>query len=391
MRALRTCSAALALVAGALTARSEPDLRTARAIGPLTVCLDDARRGVAYYFPGDILLAVGDQGRPDLHLLQMRYTGTSVAGDRGVILHHSVFSFRVRLAQPTAEALQAARRALGITDLQPLPITRMETGLVYAPIGDADEQAKPTALPPGHFEADSEDGLSTSTSYWRERVYTLSPDDLNSQVLWDTLQKGQTIVSVGYAFFTSGVGSEKPLTELTGSPELVAEMRRRLDAASPGGRREAPDHLVRAGALAIEIDAQKWPDLLSKVDLNESLPPEYAVLEVRCYDFNNALRPDLAAKQVEIEAEAIDGESTTISATFDAAQPDLCVRNLRFQVAVRLDRPYRFRITDVTSDGTTDVGPWTERESWSQLLDVTSAAQPAPAEAAEDAAKGATQ
>jgi hypothetical protein len=391
VRALRTCSVALALVAGALTARSEPDLRAARVIGPLTVCLDDARRGVAYFFPGDIILAVGDQGRPDLHLLQMRYIGTSVAGDRGAIIHRSVLSFRVRLAQPTAESLQAARKALGVTDLRALPITRMETGLVYAPIGGADQTEKATALPSGHFEADSDAGLSNSTSYWRERIYTLSPDDVASQIFWDTLQKGQLVMSLGYAFFASGVGSEKPLTELTGSPELVAEMRRQLDTGAAGDSSKAADHLVRAGALPIEIDAQKWPDLLSKVDLNDSLPPEYAVLEVRCYDFNNALRPDLAAKQVEIEAEAIGGESTQISAIFDAGQPDLCVRNLRFQVAVRLDRPYRFRVTDVKWDGTTDVGPWTQRESWSQLLDVTSPAAPATGDAAEGAAKGATQ
>ena len=38
--------------------------------------------------------------------------------------------------------------------------------------------------------------------------------------------------------------------------------------------------MVCAGAFAVTVDAQKWPELFSRVDINERTPPGYAALDV---------------------------------------------------------------------------------------------------------------
>ena len=68
----------------------------------------------------------------------------------------------------------------------------------------------------------------------------------------------------------------------------------------------------------------------------------------------------------------MSGRTLSLSTKFLRSQPDLYARSLRFELPVLLDRPYRFRVTTARPDGTLDEGPWTERESWTQILDVTS-------------------
>ncbi|MBP8951825.1 MAG: hypothetical protein KBI47_05510, partial [Armatimonadetes bacterium] len=97
---------------------------------------------------------------------------------------------------------------------------------------------------------------------------------------------------------------------------------------------------------------------------------------VRCYDFNNELRPDLYEKQVEIAAQSVAGGEARLTVIFESGRPDLYARTVRFPVGVRLDQPYRFRVIEIGQDGSETAGEWVERESWAQMLDVTSPPKP---------------
>jgi hypothetical protein len=363
----------------AVTARpagAAPELRASRPAGPLTVYPDDRRSALFYYPPGDLALATGAEGRPDLHLLEMRYTGNVAGGDQGKAVFRSLLSFKVRMAGPTPEELRKAAAALTAAgtrrpELRPLPIRRLDTALVYTAAGAPAAAERP--LPEGHFEASGKESGGT----WSERIYSLALDPATADLFWQALRAGQIVLSVGYAFYADGLGPDRPLAELTGTPALVAELRRRL-AAPPGAGEEGPAPaepapvLVRAGAVAITVDAGRWPDLLRRVDVNESVPPGYAALDLYCYDFRDALRPGLYEKQVEIEAQAVGGGRAMLTTLFRRAQPELYARSLRFPVAVRLDRPYRYRVIETFDDGRTVASPWTDRGSWTELLDVTS-------------------
>ena len=362
----------LAILAGSTEAL--PDLRTGRPVGALTVYFDSTKPQLFYYAPPEIELAKDPDGKPDFHFLMTRYTGTALSRDRGVERYKSLITFRVLLPRVPAEELTRAAQTLGSqgrpAEIRPLPIRSMKTALVYATVGADESEQVP--LPSGRFESASGDG-SEGQGYWRERICTVGLDSLTAQVFKAALDSNQVILSVGYAFL--GEGSTDVEDELTGSPALVEELKGQLKSRPAPGDSAAnlshPLRVIRAGAIEIGLDVRRWPGLLRRVDLNDRAPPGYAALDVYCYDFNNELRPDLAEKRVEIDAESVGGRRVKLDTFFRHSEPDIYSAGLRFPVAVRLDRPYRYRVSETKLDGRSIVGSWREVSSWNKILDVT--------------------
>ena len=384
-------NAAMPLVLCVSAASAAPDLRKGRPAGSLTVYPDDVRPRLYYYAPGELAIATREGGAPDVHLLHVRYTGSVVTRDQGTALLRSIFSVRVVLSGPTAAQLAEGRKRLAdetgaSVELRPLPIRRLESAIVYAPIVEpaaaaaspgspGGEPASPRALPAGHFEP-SERAATSPQGYWSERVYTLRLAAEDAQVLSTALERGQVAVSIGYAFVAEGIAPEQPVQELTGTPVLVQQLTALLtdpprpstpSAGAAGGSRL---HVVRAGAIGITADLAAWPEIVRRMDINEAVPPAYAALDVHCYDFQAGESP-LYEKQIQIEAAGVGGRPVTIGASFTRTQPDLYARSVRFPVAVRLDRPFRFRVVEIARDCTSTTTAWREQASWTQLLDVT--------------------
>jgi hypothetical protein len=355
----------IAFAAAMLTAVARPAAArpaAPRPLGGLTVYADDQRPGLFYYGPGELALVLGEGGRPDFHFMQARYTGSAVTADRGRLLHRSLLSFRVAMQAPGPAELQAARAALGggrPVELRPLPIQRVDTVLVYAPVGASEE---PTPLPAGHFEEAAEGAPAGPGSSWTTRSYSLGLDAVTSELFWGALMKGQVVLSVSYSFHAAGPAA---------------------DGAAPGAAPGDASRVVRAGAFAVSVDAARWPELFRRVDIGERVPPDYPLLDVYCYDFRDALHEALYEKQVEVEAEGVGGRPVSARARFGRDQPDLYARGIRFGVAVRLDRPYRYRVTEVHADGRATVSSWRPRASWAELLDITTPREAAAADVRE--------
>src|SRR5436190_9956750 len=125
----------------AAIAFAAPDLAGRRAIGSTIVFPDDHRADLFYYAPLEMRLVTATDGRPQFSFIDMRYTGSGLSRDRGLILHRSLLTVLVELPSRSADELAACARALGPgrpPELQPLPIRRIEAALVYAAIGGAD-------------------------------------------------------------------------------------------------------------------------------------------------------------------------------------------------------------------------------------------------------------
>jgi hypothetical protein len=180
---------AAALLFSAGSARGAADLRGARTAGGVTIYPDDRRSTLFYYGPGELALASDAEGRPELHLLQTRYTGTTAAGDQGSVEFRSLLSVRVRQLGAGPAELETARRELKLpagSELRPLPIQKLEAALVYSsassasPSGDSTPAESPeveeTVLPVGHFEG----AESAAGPVWSERTYVLALDPASS-------------------------------------------------------------------------------------------------------------------------------------------------------------------------------------------------------------------
>lgn len=365
-RAAWHAAVAVAIACGAAgAAHGMPDLRRGSDAGPLRVYPDDRNGRRFYYPPGDVVFAANAEGKPDLLFLQMAYSGTAVSGDQRAIVHRNVLSFGVEMAGPSEADVRAARAALPRdADLRPLPIRRLEAALVYATAGAPEE----TSLPPGHFQGGED--AADATTFWSERNYSLGLDNASAELFWDAMHTGQGVISIAYAFLTEGVSPDRPLDELEGTPKLVASLEKQI-AGTKGDARAEPV-LVKAGATQLQVDPARWPDLFERVEFSGNVPPGYAILDVRCYDFSDELRPELFERRLEIDAEGVGGGRVRLSTTFGSSEPDLYARTLRFPFAVRLDRPYRYRVTELRRDGEELQGEWREAASWSRLLDITS-------------------
>ena len=363
-----------ALLSATTSALAQPDLKNSKQVGTLIVYADDRWSNLYYYAPNALTLAELFPGKPDLRVLQMRYTGTAAGGDQGHQVYRSLLSFRIRMPAITVDELQAAKRLLSPSvetiELRPLPIRRVEAVLVYTSLSREAERSQPTTLPAGHFQESEEEHTTPSNVYWSERIYTLSLDNDTAQVFWSAFQKGQVVLSVAYAFMADGVEDDVDNVKLTGSSELIEalEAQIRKHSSDPHQRTTV---VVRAGAFAVTTDAEKWPDLFMRVDLNDRIPPGYAALDIYCYDFQKR-DIDVYEKRVDIEAEGVAGDPVRIETRFRGRQPEIYARNLRFPFAVRLDRPYRYRVVNTALDGSMTETPWQVQANWVMILDITS-------------------
>jgi hypothetical protein len=369
------------LMLAAAPAAALPVFGSEREVAGIRVYADDRSPTTFYYGPGKLAIVRDTEGRPEIRFLQTRYTGTAVGGDRGQFRTWSTLTFKVRMEGVEGPALKAAQdrlRAEGkrILRFRALPVRRIETTLNYVPLKEGAEPEKPAPAGKGSLEAG--EGNAPEGEFWMERIFTLAPDDLTSQALWEAMKGGKVILSLSYAFHAAGVLAKDQKPVVTGNVPIPV--------AVPGGAPGEGMQVVGADTVAITVDAARIPDCLKRVDLNEQVPANYAALSVYCYDFNNELRPDLEEKLIEIQATSVTGKPVVKEVSFSRSSPDVYSATARFQFAVSLKHPYRYRIREVTREGEVRASPWRDGKPWSQMLDLTTPPEerPKPAPPAED-------
>ena len=338
-------------------------------------CFRDIRKqDMAYYAPGKLKIKQDQNGKPDFNFLETRYTGNAAYGDRGENRFLSYIRFRVVMERMPADKLLRLKRELwsgGSGHLRPAPVTDVQTMLVYTSVSGPDVNSDTLAFTNGNLSAESPEGLNGKGQYWKEREFSVRLDNYSAQILSKAFQAGQTVMSLSYAFFSEGVEGkeEKILTE--GENKILEDIERKIKEL-----KDADTTIIRkciaSDAFSVVIDTKKWPGLIKKIDINEQVPPGYAALEVRCYDFHDNLRPDLFAKKIEIKAEGVGRGYVIVKKTFNKKYPDIYVYDIRFPYAVRLDRPLYYRVTSISDSSAPVKTDWIRQDSWTGMIDITS-------------------
>ena len=183
---------------------------------------------------------------------------------------------------------------------------------------------------------------------------------------------GRSLLSVHYSCYARGMSEEVGEIQGEGMGELVEEMEEHLAEvidSLQGPRRISK--VVVSDAFSVRINPIQYPELMKQIDINEGMPPEYAALDVYCFDFNNEIRPDLFAKKLEIRADGVGRGEVKTQLSFKATEVDTYAHAVRFPYAVRMDRPYFYRITEISREGEVNTSSWQKRTSWASMLDIT--------------------
>lgn len=361
---------AITLPLMALDLMAQPDLNSKINIDGTIIYQDAVNPQVYYYAPGKLNLVTGENGKPAFKFLQMRYTGTKATVDQGAQRFNSIIKIKVSFENPTIGKMEEITRKLAtnneVVRLKALPLQNIEAMLVYATIGEAESDNN--VLTGGFFGNETED----QSAIWQERVYTLRLDKYSAQAFQHAFENGRSLLSFDYAYYASGTYKDDQSISVEGDPGLVREMRERFSSLEDSSNQAIDSKMILADAFQILINPDQFPDLIEKVDINQLIPPDYAALDVYCYDFHNKLRNDLHAKKIEFKAIGVGKHEVISKVIFRERSQDIYAQNIRFKHSVKMGKPLQYRITEVKKDGDIRVSDWIIKENWSQIVDVTS-------------------
>ncbi len=358
---------------------AQPDLNLKEEVQGVELLRDAVKPDLFYYLPTELKVKTDLDGRPYFRFVQMRYTGTHLSGDQGSHRFRSLLSLVIVNESPSQLILDAVVDELknktnrSKITLKPVPVQNIQAVLVYASIDpDTEENESTKALGDGFFESMEEDAEKRG-AFWKERNFVLKLDQFTAQAFWEAFTEKQSLLSVGYGFAAKVKADIVPELSFSGDSAMVASMKQNIgneleDVASEDSLNTI---VIKTGAFNVEIDLEKWPDLMKQVDINEELPPEYPVLDVFCFDFNNEIRDDIYVKRIEIEAVGAANKPVVQKYTFKKSSPDIYARSIKFPYAVRMDRPYKYRLVEVDDEGRVNRTEWIERSEWNEILDIT--------------------
>lgn len=353
---------------------AQPDLSSKEDIQNVTVYKDVKLPSTYYYTPGDLKIQTDSEGKPEFRFIMMRYTGTNLSGDSQTKRFRNLIQFKIIREEHSQQTLkvvkqQLIKKAHENIKLKPVPVRHVRAVPIYVVPGESAAADSYQTLENGYF-TESEAG-NQKGSYWSERTFTIRPDNLGAQAFNDALSKGQTILSVGYAFYAEVANPKYSELTVSGTKELAEKMKSVLPEKISSDSTELSTSIIKSGAFSVTLDLNKFPDLIKTVDINEQISPEYAALNIYCFDFNNGIRPDLHSKRIEIEATSVNGSIVSKKYTFKRSKPDIYAHELRFPYAIRIDKPYKYRIVVTDNEGEISKSKWKEIYSWHEILDIT--------------------
>lgn len=341
-------------------------LSSKRLINGINVFQDIHQKNKYYYGPNKLQLSVDAEGKPKFQLLSMRYTGTQLTGDRAEKRFTNLLQFSLSLPPIPSTDLQAIRTQLGAkAQLLPIAIQNMDVVLVSGVTTDGNAENKWRKHASIQSESNAEKGM-----FWTERSFVLPLNNYEAQILWDQYQNGRVALSVNYAFYAPVVQVVEESLSVVGDSVLVKKLKNQIGQIERDT--QATNELIQADAFNILVDVAQYPEVLKQIDINEnSVPPAYPSIEIKCFDFSLGIRPDLAFKRIYVQGTSVNGQQVEEKIKFSSGDRDLTTQFLAFRYAVRMDLPIRYKILEYGFDGSSHESAWVMMPQFSNLIDAS--------------------
>jgi len=357
--------------------QAQPVMSSKTEIAGLTFYRDYQKERLYYFEPGPLSLLRDDQGQADLSLTMMRYTGTACTDDQGEKSYLNILNFTLQMEAPDLGRIKRAKALLSRqgkeVEIMPIPIRYLKT---YVLLPMKSYYAHKRVLAEGVGEEVEED----KGALWERKSFTFRLTNSEAQLFLDQLKNERTKVSVGYGFYADAILGEEAELQVSGDVESLQDIKE-LNTWEEILEEDTTltSRLVYSNTFSLNVNQEEFDELSQKIDINEGIPPAYPALEVRCYDFKENLRPDLALKRVEIKATGVGGKSIDpINFQFRHRSPEIYAKNLHFPFAIRMDEKITYRVSTVALDGSRNEGEWQEQQLCEGPLDITTPAEENP-------------
>ncbi len=349
---------------------AQPEYKSKRLIEGIAIFNDMADPLLFYYEPGNLILNYTDNGAPDFRFLDMRYTGSKCYNDIGEKGFMSIIQFGVIMERIEPEVLKRIKIKLkkqNRIQLKPLPISHINTRLIL-PVGSNKDKKHEIINNDGALEVNDKSGYTSSKSFWIKRTYTVKLTKHESLLLNKQLKKNLLGLGLSYSYYSDVWIQDEE--QISGSKEVLEQFE--LDSVLSNDK-NLQNRIIKNNVLTINIDTKKYPKAIKQLDLNEEIPPTYAAIEVKCYDFLENLRSDLYMKIIEIEALSVNNnKKIIIKAKFLSKHRDLHTQHISFPYAIQMNAHMRYRIIEIDINGERIVSDWKDKQECSSIIDVTS-------------------
>ena len=351
---------------------SQPIWNSAQEISGTKVFRDLINENLFYYTPKPLRIAEESNGRPKFKLVQLRYTGTFATADQGASRNINLIQMNVIMPNVTNRDLNIIRDAFDKkVKLRPLPLKNAEGFLVSALGGEYRRLGASSGF---------ESGSKNQEGLWVERNFTLRLDNHDAQILWEQVDDGKLALSVNYSYYAEFVETAAQDYNIKGDSIEVAKLSKIINDQTSSDS-TLSTKIFHSDAFSIYINRSEYPESIQQIDVNESLSIAYPFLEIRCYDFSHDLRPDLGIKSVEIEAVSVSGQRIILpKINFSKSKPDQFVQQVKSDFAININKPFRYRVSDVLLKGDRQVQEWQTKSGWIGVLDISTLEENNPVE-----------
>ena len=314
---------AILVLCGGVICRAAPDLDRFADIAGVRIYRDHKNSSKWYMMPARPVLDKRADGTPDYGLALYRYLGRKGTSDSGDFWVRGVLTFGINRSRKSGISAKIRKelrtRGIGSPETSTMPISKTRISLMFA--NAQDSRSYPTR--------------------WKGGTLVLPLNARLAEILWDAVTAGQTQVSLAI-------------------DETIAGVRKTED-------QWAPASTTQTWVVPIEMDMNAHPDHFRRTDLGARMKMGYTGLDVFCFDFLENLEENLYAKIVEV---AIPTAGRDLVETLTFRANDDYRRRIEFKLAKDLNRPYRYRISKIYTDGSKQTGRWQKR-SGEALLDIT--------------------
>lgn len=286
---------------------------------------------------------------PNFIFTRVRYTGIYNSGNNGDILDFSDLQFEVQIPHyKNEEKIQHKiniQKMSGCDDVELRPILLHDIDLTLGlPIENEN-----VFIDGGYLKNNDNSGI------WSNKIFSLSLDRIQTQLLWNLLQEKNPVIDVHYQYLLNN--KVFSLDSISNQDRIV------IDTIE----------VIYSNTLQLEIDFDNKKNIKS-IDLNQQgLWVNYPLLDILCFDFKQKKPSDLFRRRVRVRA---IGFSTTIKeyvyseVHFERNDSDKVAHELSFPEPVRMDLPFHYQTTDTYLNGEKKVSNWILKKNWT-FIDIT--------------------